>query len=84
MGRRGIKNGFKLKDHQLSIDWYMQKRLYTNQMVTIYQKTVINMQKNKEKEIHLYHERKSAKHKREKDKKELEKILETTTNQIIK
>ena len=41
--------GSNLNDHQLNIDCYMQKRLYTNLMVTIYQKPLINMQRIKRK-----------------------------------
>jgi len=40
-----------LGDHQLNIDCYMQKMLYTNLMVTTYEKPVIDMQKIKRKEF---------------------------------
>ena len=39
-----------LHDHQLNIDCYMQKMLYTNLKVTTNQKPVIDMQKIKRKE----------------------------------
>ena len=50
MERRGIKLGLNLNDHQCNIDCYIQKRLYTNLMVTMYQKPLINMLINKNKE----------------------------------
>ena len=34
-----------VNDHQLNIDCYMQKRLYINPMVIIYQKPLIHMQR---------------------------------------
>ena len=36
-------------DHKLNIDYYMQKRLYTNLMATIYQKPLIKMWRIKRK-----------------------------------
>lgn len=39
----------KLNDHQLNIDCYMQKRLYTNPMMTIHQKPLVNMERIKKK-----------------------------------
>ena len=39
--------GSNLSNHQLNIDCYMQKMLYTNVMVTTNQKTVTELQKIK-------------------------------------
>ena len=36
--------GSNISNYQLNIDCYMQKRLYTNIMVTTNQKSLINMQ----------------------------------------
>ena len=41
--------GSNLNDHQINIDYYMQKWLYPNLMVTIYQNLLINLQKIKRK-----------------------------------
>ena len=38
--------GSNLSDYQLNMDWYIQKMLYTNLMVTTNKKTVIDIQKN--------------------------------------
>ena len=41
--------GSNLNDHQLNTDCYIQKRSYTNRMVTINQTLLINMQRIKRK-----------------------------------
>ena len=53
-GRDEKRMGSNLNDHQVNIDCYMQKRLYTSLMLTIYQ-TTNKYTKNKEKEIQIYH-----------------------------
>ena len=40
----------------INLDCYMRKILYINLMVTTNKKPVIDMQKNKEKGIQVYHE----------------------------
>ena len=50
MEERGVKNGFKLKQPTTYIDCYKQKMLYTNLLVTINQKPVIDMERIKRKE----------------------------------
>ena len=50
MVERGVKNGFKL-----IINYYMDKMLYINLMVTTNQILVTEMQKNKEKGKQVYH-----------------------------
>ena len=37
----GEKNGFKINDYQLNIDFYVQKRLYINLTVSIYLKKTL-------------------------------------------
>ena len=44
-----------VSDYQLNVDFYMKKMLYTNIMVTTNLSAVIDMQKNKEKGIQVYH-----------------------------
>ena len=39
-----------LRDHRLNVDCFMQKLLYTNPMVTINQKSVIDIQRIKREE----------------------------------
>ena len=45
-----------VNDHQLNIGCYFQKRLYTNLVVTTYQKPLPNRQRiEKEKYIYIFH-----------------------------
>ena len=54
MGRRGVKNGFKLNDHQLNIDRYMQKKLLYKPNSNHISKAT-NMQRiNRKKSIYIY------------------------------
>ena len=41
--------GSNLNDHQLNLDCYLQKSLYTSLMVSIYQQALINIQRIKRK-----------------------------------
>lgn len=49
MWGREEKKSSKLNNHQLHTDCYMQKRLYINLIVTIFQNPPINMQRIKRK-----------------------------------
>ena len=54
-GGKEKRIGSNLNDHQVNIDCYMQKRLYTNLIVTILSKATDKYAKNTEKEIQIYH-----------------------------
>ena len=43
--KHGEEKRMSSNDHQLNIDCYMQKKLYTNPMVTMYQKILICKEK---------------------------------------
>ena len=75
--------GSNSNNHQLNIDGYMQKMLYTNLTVTTNQKPVIDMQKIKRKES-KYIQRKPTNHDRSKRRKEQERTTKTTIKQVTK
>ena len=74
--------GSNLNDHKLNIDSYMQTKLHTSLMVTIYQKTLINMQRIK---MSKYITKENQQNMKEsKIRKNQRKSPETTTRRIIK
>ena len=77
--------GSNLNNNQLNIDYYVQKKLYTNIMVTIYQKPVVNMQRIKRKKSkYITKENKKKKKHERKTRKDQRKSSETTTKEEIK
>ena len=76
--------GSTTSDHQLNTDYYMQKRLYPNLMVTINQKILINMQRIKRKKSKYTTKENQQNMKETKTRKVQRKSPETTKKQVIK
>ena len=72
-----------LSDHQLNIDCYMQKRLYTNLMVTTNQKLEIDMQRIKRKES-KYITKESQQTMKKQRRKDQRKCTKITKKQVIR
>ena len=68
--------GSNLRDHQLNIDCYLQKMLYTNLIVTTNQKPIIDMQQIKMKKLKYIAQERQQKVKE--SKKGLEKNYKNT------
>ena len=76
--------GSNLNNHQLNIDCYMQKKSYTNLVVTIYQKPLTDMQRIKRKKSKYITKGNQQTMTERKIGKDQRKFSETTTTQVIK
>ena len=77
--------GSNLSEHQLNIDCYRQKMLYTNLMVTTNQKPAIHTQRIKRKQFnYITKESHQTVEEESKTRKDQKRSIKTTTKQITK